>query len=262
MKAWILKSSACKSDINTSFAFATKATRDNPNPESVWHVSPNYAVLIEHPDAGYIMYDMGTPSDPENIWDASICNGCCYIPIEGETIEEQLQLLGLVPADINYVVISHMHMDHIGTIQAFKDTAVFYVSRAEAEYAFTTVMATTDRSKHGFYNRTDVLADMKELRYVEEDGEIFEGVEAILLPGHTAGTMGLILHMENKNLFIVSDAVVHRKNYEGWKPGTVYDTVNWEKSLNKIKKLEKKYNAQILFGHSEEGLKTIPDYFE
>lgn len=262
MKAWILRSSACKSDINSSFAMATKATVDNPNPETIWHVSPTYAVLIEHPSAGWILYDMGIPGNASEYWDKSILNVCPYIPIEGETIEEQLALLHLKPSDINYVIISHMHMDHIGTIQLFKDTAIFFVSKAEAEYAFTTVMATTDPSKHGFYNRPDVLAELKELRYVEEDEELFEGIHAVILPGHTPGVMGLILEMEEKNLFLVSDAVTARRCYEGWLPGTVYDTAGWRKSLTKVKKLEKKYNAQILFGHSDEGLKKIPDFYK
>lgn len=265
MKVYVIGCGRMNNDANLSQQLWNMATRDNPNPPARWYQGPSYAVLIEHPTAGYILYDMGSNPLSDEIWPKSLSNECFYSPVEGETMEEGLATLGLEPKDINYVVISHMHMDHIGNMMLFNETADFYVSRKEAEYAFCLVSATPDPTKHGFYNRSDVLADRKSLTYVDEDTEdLFPGIDAVLLPGHTPGVMGLVLHMDGGTLMLVSDAMNSSMNWEGL-PGVCADPITYRKSVAKIKKLRDKYDAEVWFGHDIDqfnSLKKIPEYYE
>lgn len=265
MKVYIVNTGQLKNDINLTYAHAVQATRSNPNPAAEWLTVPTYAVLIDHPTAGWVMYDIGSHVDSNEIWPAATVDGCYYEAVPGATMTEQLDLLGLVPADIKHIIMSHMHMDHIGNMQMFKDTADFYVTRAEAANAFLTVCSSPDRSTHGFYNKPDVLAEVKSLTYIDEDCELFSGIDAIILPGHTPGTMGLVLHLEQGTVILTSDALNGRPNYEGRLPGVIADSVSFYKSLEKIKKFETKYNAEIWFAHDIEQFKTfkaIPEYYE
>jgi glyoxylase-like metal-dependent hydrolase (beta-lactamase superfamily II) len=177
----------------------------------------------------------------------------------------QLNKLGLKPEDISHVIMSHMHMDHIGNIDLFKDTAEFYVARKEAEYAFATVLSSPYPEDHGFYSKKDVLTEVKKLHYIDEECELFKGIETILLPGHTPGVMGLLLHLSSKKIILTSDALNARKNYEGTLPGVIYDSLGFFDSLEKIKKIEKKHCAEVWFGHDMEqfnNFEKTPNYYE
>lgn len=266
MKAYVIDCGRLNNDYNLSQSHWVMGTKSNPTPEITWYQGPSYAVLIEHPEVGWILYDLGSDPNSNEIWPESTVNECFYSPVEGATMEEGLAKLGLKPEDINVVVMSHMHMDHIGNMALFKDTADFYVARAEAENAFCVVSATPDAAAHGFYNREDVLAPRKSLTYIDEDTkDLFPGIDAVLLPGHTPGVLGLVLHMEGQDIMLVSDALNSIENYNGRLPGVCADTVSFYESLKKIKKLEKENDAWIWFGHDIDqfnSLKKIPEYYE
>lgn len=268
MKVYIINTGKLRNDINLSFAHAVMATRKNEHPETVWHDGPTYAVLIEHPTAGWILYDLGSPADANARWPENVTNECYRVADDSMTMEAQLNKLGLKPSDIRHVIISHMHMDHIGNIDLFKDTADFYVSRAEAAYAFLKVHASNEASEHGFYFKPDVLTNVKRLHYLDErdeEEELFEGIRPVILPGHTPGVLGLILQLKDRNLLLTSDALNAKENYEGVLPGVVYDSIGFYHSLDRIKRLEKKYHAEIWFSHDMEQFDTfkkIPEYYE
>lgn len=265
MRAYIINTGELHNDINTSFALATHALRSNPNPPAEWYTDPTYAVLIDHPTEGWILFDTGSAPDSNETWPEHCSDSCYWTPVEGATMKEQLALIGLTSRDIKHVIMSHMHMDHIGNIREFAETADCWVSRPEAEFAFTKVMSSSDPEKHGFYCKEDVLAPYKELHYIEEDEEIFPGVKAVILPGHTPGTMGVIAELDDRKVMIVSDALNAKRSYDGWEPGTVWSTLDWRKSLDKIKRLEKSESIdEIWFGHDYEQfqqMKKIPEHY-
>ncbi|WP_449315134.1 N-acyl homoserine lactonase family protein [Rubneribacter sp.] len=267
MKVYVIGTGRLNNDYNLSQSLWTLGTRDNPAPETAWYQGPSYAVLIDHPTVGWILYDLGSDPRSDELWPEAIANECFWTPVEGETMEEGLAALGLKPADIAVCVLSHMHMDHIGNMRLFADTADFYVSRAEAEHAFCTVMATPDPAGHGFYNRDDVLCPRKSLTYVEEDTVgLFPGIDAYLLPGHTPGVLGLLLHLEKeKDVLLVSDALNSIVNYHGRLPGICDDTAAYRASAKKIKRIEQANDAWVWFGHDIDqfnSLRKIPDFYE
>lgn len=265
MKLYIIKTGFMRHDINTSFALAVQATQDNPEPKPQWFESHSYAVLIEHPQAGWILYDMGSSPDSNEQWPESISNGCSYFKVEGETMQEQLDLLDLKPGDIDYVIMSHMHMDHIGNIHLFEDTAEFFVARREAEHAFCSVMSSQNPAEHGFYSRKDVLANVRKLNYIDEEYEIFPGIHTILLPGHTPMVLGLRLEMEECSRLLVSDALFSQRSLDGWMAGTVYDTVGWRKSRERLQRMQSEYDAEIFFGHDPDqnaAFRKLPEYYK
>ncbi|MBQ9068432.1 MAG: N-acyl homoserine lactonase family protein [Eggerthellaceae bacterium] len=267
MKVYVIDTGRLHNDMNLTFAQAVQATRDNPNPDIKWLHQPTYCALIQHPDAGWILFDIGTNPDVNEQVTPGIGAGWYHtIDEEDQTMVAQLAKLGLKPEDINYVVMSHMHIDHIGNVELFKDTAEFFVSRAEAQHAFCAVKGSLDPATYGFYYKPHVLADVKKYHYVEEDEEIFEGIETILIPGHTPGMMGLYLHLEDQDIILASDGCFGSLIWDDGKlPGSCGDTGSFVKSVKKLKKLQKKNNAMVWFGHDLEqfnNFKKIPEYYK
>jgi glyoxylase-like metal-dependent hydrolase (beta-lactamase superfamily II) len=133
----------------------------------------------------------------------------------------QLRQLGIAPADIAYVVISHLHGDHIAGLRDFP-SAEFITMRSE-------VAAMDRRSRlcnltHGtlpallpddFRQRVCHAEDAPQvslpagLQPFEQGFDLFGdgSVLAVHLPGHSRGQIGIVFRQENDRLtFMSADA--------------------------------------------------------
>lgn len=107
------------------------------------------------------------------------------------TLPERLQDLGLGVGDITHVVMTHLHFDHIGwsTIRNehgdFAPTfpkALYYCQRGEYEYGLNP----DPRSRASYVQENFVpLTEHGVLKFLDGDGEILPGIEAIVTGGHT-----------------------------------------------------------------------------
>lgn len=264
IKFYIIPTGTLTNDINLCIGGSVIGTRDNPQPETQWITVPTYVVLIDHPDEGYILFDLGCTPDAEEVWTEQQCSTSLYNCEEGESLINGLAKLGLKPEDINKVIISHMHNDHIGNIRYFKH-ADFWVTLEEAKHAFTLVNGDPDPATHGFYLANDVMMPVNKRHYIEEDGEIFPGIDAILCPGHTPGVMSIIVHLKDKSVIFTSDAANCQANYDGAMPGVIDDSAAIRKSVKKLHKIQNEYDAEVFFPHDMEQFKTfkiVPEFYE
>ena len=266
MKVYILHTGFAEINSNYMVRDDTAATRFAPNQPHRLLKVPFLSLLIEHPEAGWILYDTGIPDDPTLTWTEPMLEVRLTKPEECR-MENQLKLAGITPDDVKHVIISHLHQDHMGNAHLFQH-ACFYVGRAEmAQAALALLEMTEEEYKNNFfYLKNEVFLDVRKRVLIEEDEELFPGVEVILLPGHTAGIMGLVLHLEHGTLIATADAVNVQRNYDGMIPGQMYDSLSWWKSLKKVKKLKQKYDASIIYGHDieqfEHSLKLAPAYYD
>lgn len=98
-----------------------------------------------------------------------------------------MQKLGLDPADIKYIVISHGHSDHIGGVEAI-----------QAASGAPVVMGARDWELVETYpvRYTDMTPDMETGIRVSERMDLTLGnitVDLFPTPGHTPGTLGMII---------------------------------------------------------------------
>lgn len=108
-------------------------------------------------------------------------------------LPSSLAALGVAPESIDCLLMTHLHMDHIGGIvdeaglPAFVN-AELVMHEAEARYFLETPDEQLDaRSRRNLeFQRNAVRAYGKKCRKVR-DGEGIEGVRARLAPGHTPG---------------------------------------------------------------------------
>jgi glyoxylase-like metal-dependent hydrolase (beta-lactamase superfamily II) len=248
-------------DSNFIKSFDTVMTWKDQNAQKRWYSVPFLIFIIKHPEAGWILWDMGSRPDSGTYWYEHITTLIKPDCPEDLALEKQLATLGLKPADISYVLMSHLHMDHTGYIHMFKDTAEFYVSKVELMEASAIVLNSTDIPTYGWYIRDDVLCPVKKYHYIDRDTEIFPGITLITLPGHSAGCIGCILELESGTRILTGDAVYGDYVFHGTVPGVLYDTIAFHESVRKIKDYQKKYNAEIWFSHDADqcvGWKKVP----
>lgn len=124
-----------------------------------------------------------------------------------------LAALGVAPAAIDSVILTHLHMDHIGGLIDDAGTAAFpnaelVVHHREAEYFIDTPRERLDaRSVRSIdFVRKAVAAYGARVRRVA-DGEGLAGIAARLAPGHTPGHTAWRITSKGETAVILGDVV-------------------------------------------------------
>ncbi|MGE5628304.1 MAG: N-acyl homoserine lactonase family protein [Solirubrobacterales bacterium] len=267
MKVYILDTGWLECDKNSMVAMSVAGTRSNKNPKCEWIKIPVPAILVDHPE-GKILYDLGcNPKAMEGYWPKGLQEVFPFYMKDEQSLINQLALCNTKPEEIKTVVLSHMHLDHAGNLDLFKHADV-YVHRKDFEYGQTLVHLSSDPANHGAYIKADLEVPVKQYHLVEEDFELCSGVEVITLPGHTPGVLGVVVHLQKDGTIIFpQDCVYTRENYgpPAKASGLVYDSIAFFDSIEKVRRLEKKYKAKVMFAHDMEFFQTIrraPEYYE
>lgn len=265
MKLYVLNNGYLEADKNMLVAGSVIGTLSNPHIENQWVRLPVLCFLIQDGD-DYILFDAGCHPDGMNgYWHEGFYEAFPYYYADSERLENQLALCGVKPEDIKTVVLSHMHGDHAGNMHLFPHATV-YVPKADFYHGQATVHANPDRNTHGGYIKGD-LERPAQYQLVEEDFELRPGVEVINLPGHTPGLLGMVVHTDGGTYILPQDCVYCAESYgpPAKAIGIVYDSLAYFKSIEKVHKLEKKYNAKVIFSHDWEQAQTLkyaPECYE
>ena len=272
LKFWIMNNGCGYNDKAWHVALPHPGTKSNPNPPAEFWRVPFLMTLIYHPDAGYILYDVGAFPGDEAGARSPIHSE--YFPMEATRdcfIDRRLAELGLTVDDISMIVLSHLHWDHAHGLKFFSNTRAgknIYVSRKEFEYALVeTHLRDDEATSDSAYFRS--IMDIPGLEYhlLEEDCEFLTGMHLIMLGGHTPGVMGMLLELESGNYLFPSDAAYSTINYgpPAKLPGIIYDTLGFYDSIKKLYRIEKQYQAKLIFPHDDESAKQYkfsPDFYE
>ncbi len=228
-----------------------------------WRV-PCPAFLIRHPSAGTILVDTGLhpsiTSDPAENFGRLGARVSAPDLAKGEDVPAQLRARGIEPSAVGAVVMTHLHYDHASAISEFSNSTIV-ISEAEwndatsgsqpamrgyrpAHYDFVFDYRTVDFqrgavSSYATFGRTfDLFGD--------------GSIRLVYLPGHSAGHMGVVAHLGQRDFVIGGDAVYTYRQIEGNAPPPPrpFDQHNWRRSLQELKRFRSQFpHAIITPGH-------------
>lgn len=245
------------------------------NDESVWTPGENKGKSIEFSSTcyliqhrtDYLMWDTGVPEstigDPKG-W--STLPSLIVYHLD-RTISSQLAAIGLKPADVNYVLVSHTHGDHIGNIGLFPDATVVM---QQAEYLWINSPPPSDPNLSTLVTLArKLLGQPRRLELITGDIDIFRdgSVRLISTPGHTPGSQSLMVHLAKSGYIVLSGDVAHLEdNFER----DIVPSLNVDKgesvaSMDRIKQIMADYDAQLFINHDKhqaDQLKLLPDYYD
>ena len=193
---------------------------------------PAMFALLEHPRFGPILFDTGyserffreTAHFPYSLY-AKVTP---VVLREEEAAIHKLARRGLAPSDIEHVIISHFHADHVGGLCDFPNARYLYFPDAfEAVRGRRGLRAVLAAFLPGLlppdFEQRSQTVDWAQRRLLPpaylpftEGVDLFgdESVMAVRLPGHATGQMGIFVQTDHSEpYFLVADACWHSHAY-------------------------------------------------
>ena len=218
-------------------------------PKKDWIWLPVSVYLIEHPK-GLILVDTGWHRDmsPEGVYDKaaqikSLGSRILYnvnqgqIPL-GQAVDEQLEAMGIKPADLDYVLLTHLDCDHANGLRAVKDAKHIIVAQEELDCA----------RKNGFIRYKKKWWEGVDLQTIDWNGtegpaqksfDLFGdgSIKMINIPGHCDGLCAVkITREDGKYVLLFSDGGYATKSWkEMITSGVSLDKEKQRKSLQWIR---------------------------
>jgi glyoxylase-like metal-dependent hydrolase (beta-lactamase superfamily II) len=199
--------------------------------------------LVIHP-RGILLFDTGLPDTlvGRPLWE-NTDEG--YGIIKFNTLRGALADIGVTPADITYLAISHSHFDHVGNANDYAGS-IWLAQKAELDFMFG---AKADPAYLPLYSA--LTHAHKEV--FEGDHDVFGDGTVVLkfTPGHTPGHQALYAKLAKTGGVVLSgdlyhyaeERSLHRMPREEESTGTPASREAMERFL-------KEKNAQLWIGHS------------
>ena len=240
----------------TSGTFVVDKGTLNNHDWGVPYEHPNPMYVMEH-RKGVVLFDTGLNhrglGDPRAWWGETI-SGIEMRVSEKDCLPAQLGNLGMKLEDIDYVVMSHLHIDHAGEMESFPN-ATFIVRSSELKFAWW-----ADPHMRHVY----ILNDLKNTRgfhYVELpdalDFDLFDdgSIVCIHTPGHTPGHQSAVVDVEGRDSKIIfcGDACYLTENldYKVYSANLIWNTEAWCQTIGRLKML-KHQGYDLWLGHEME----------
>jgi len=132
-------------------------------------------------------------------------------------LDRALALVGISVGDVDYVVISHLHIDHVGwntindddrNVLIFFPNAKYLVNRAEWESTMSPEEFAQPWNHH--LTMTALPLEREErLELVEPGYQVTEEVSLVSAPGHTAGHVAVRIVSGSERATIIGDACIY-----------------------------------------------------
>ena len=202
--------------------------------------------LIRHGDQQMI-WDTGFPAS----WKGQTHDlGDLTVRID-KTLAEQLAQVGLKPADIDIVGISHMHSDHTGQA-AEMPQAELLIGKADF-----------DQTKGKDDPFGSWRSDGAKVRAVTGDTDVFGdgSVVALHLPGHTPDHLALLVKLASGPVLLTGD-LYHSRDAREKRGVPPFNTSREEtlQSMDTFEKLTKDTGAKVVIQHEPRDIALLPAF--
>ncbi|QZY50716.1 N-acyl homoserine lactonase family protein [Leucobacter tenebrionis] len=183
-----------------------------------------------------------------------------------ESPAQVLGNLGFTPEDVDVILVSHMHFDHMGNFEAFPNAQLYVQFEEYAGWSNAVDAANqmnSEEEKAWIFSSFDPqdlaraaqgIADGR-IRFVHGDDELLPGVTARLArDSHTFGSQWFKVETQNGPYVVAGDTVYWYSNIEkmwapGYGQGNSFNLINLYRTLQSELKRE---TTRIIPGHDPE----------
>jgi N-acyl homoserine lactone hydrolase len=162
-----------------------------------------------------------------------------------QTAEGQLGLLGLRPFDITHLILTHGHIDHVGSLPLF--TCPILLTKAERS------------TPRPIYWQASQPIAWPTAPYIQISDEtpVCSGLHLIPTPGHTPGHLSLLVSIGARSLILAADAINRASEPAEGFPDAM-DPITAAASARRLFDLQRLLAADMIWGHDPAQWQTLP----
>lgn len=213
---------------------------------------PVLAFLLQSEDH-YVLVDTGCDK-PEHTMS-------CHRPFDktpNQQLSAALSAHGVSPKDIELVILTHLHWDHVYGIK-YLPNARFLTQHEELRYAVAPLPFHAQAYESRAYGMDPPWAAVP-IEPIDGDIELVEGIMVLWLPGHTPGSQSVLVESPSGKCLIAGDNVPLMENWHGRPPfwPHIPDTHHYDLSAyyHSWRRMEK-LGARIIPSHDPAVLDSI-----
>jgi N-acyl homoserine lactone hydrolase len=163
-----------------------------------------------------------------------------------QTAAGQLALLGLTPRDIDLVILSHGHIDHVGSLSLFAHAPIVMTARERADPA-PSYFGTA---------RPMVWPDVT-YRLIDADTVVCDGLTLMPTPGHTPGHLSALVTLPDTGRVILAADAINRASEPAEDFADADDPVSAHASAQRLLALAAE-GALLIYGHEPSQWPRLP----
>lgn len=161
--------------------------------------------------------------------------------------EAQLARLGLAPADITDLLLTHTHIDHIGGLANFPGARIIV---GAAERALPAPLYWGDRRPLAWPDAAYLTVD--------GDTELLPGLTVLHTPGHSPGHLSLLLETAQGTVLLTADAISRPGELAEDRFDGAWEVAQARAQAHRLMAIAADRDALVIFGHDPAQWPTLP----
>ncbi len=157
----------------------------------------------------------------------------------------QLARLGLAPADITHLVLSHGHIDHVGALALFSCPVLL-----------TAAERSTPRPRYWAASQPLAWPDLPYVTITAETA-FCTGLHLLPTPGHTPGHLSLLVSLGGRHFLLAGDAINRASEPAEGFPDAM-DPRLAAGSAARLQALQARLGAMMIWGHDPSQWQALP----
>jgi len=174
--------------------------RDNLLPPSRYQ--PGFTPMLVNTGKELVIFDTGNGS-----------NGFVPRP-QGGWLAAQLATAGFKPEQVDVVVLTHGHSDHVGGIvEAGKPlfpNARYVIAAAEYDFWAAQDNLPADVAAYAGAFGTNVVPLAEKMTFIKPGDDVLPGIRSLAAPGHTPGHLAFTVESDGERLLLWGDCAHHQ----------------------------------------------------